>query len=94
MNLISGIERLDRNDGERANLAYHTLNLERFLDEPEELETIMNGFDPLINTSIREKLLKHIVYVRDKKYIDKLAKELDQMLGEVKKTDPRHLDPE
>ena len=38
--------------------------------------------------------MKHIVAVRDKRHIDKLIREMDSMIQQVKKNDPRNLDTE
>ena len=48
----------------------------------------------MVSESLKTKVLHHIVTIRDKKYMEKLICEMDLMINEVKKTDPRQLDGE
>jgi hypothetical protein len=94
MHLISEVERLDRNDDERAVSVFNKLKAERFLDNPDKLNYLLQHFSPLLNKNCQEKFLRHVVAIRDKRYMEKLLRELDQTLTEVKRTDPRNLDTE
>ena len=48
-------------------------------------------FEELIDEDLKKEMLRYIVEVKDKKYIEKLTRELDGLLNEIKKNDPRNL---
>lgn len=75
--LIEEIERLDRNDGERAVAAFRILRVDRFIDNKAKVRLLLDRFEPLLQQNkqnVQEALLKHIVVVRDRKYIEKLTR--------------------
>jgi hypothetical protein len=59
------------------------------------VDELFQDFHPLISGGCKDALLKHVLSYRDKRYIEKLTKELDKAILQIKKTDPRNLlDPE
>lgn len=50
---------------------------------------MLETFSPLISEPVKVQLLKKIVVIKDQKLIEKLARQLDDMLTAIKRTDPR-----
>ena len=91
-NLTNSIDRLDQNDMDRALTLFKDLKVEHFLDDQEKIEDMIKTFNPLFNERSLNHFLRHVVMERDRRFIERLERDLDNMLHEVKKNDPRNRD--